>query len=440
MMTHKVEALIIYADSTQALYALKNQIYAGIRDYFTSSGDEASDTASLTPKFERFLYSALSSYVKEFKHDEECRDAVTLSDEEKDCFCREYASRYFSYDINEYREHMRNDASYVAARFEREIAGLETLCAEVDRLCETVPRCMEDACINSALELVTPSLLSVPALGRRTVDKGSNSLIIDEAILRILSEADIEGNILRLSSQLDKRTYSRVDEVIQSLGGQWKTKAKGHVFKDNPSRIIEEALLSGAVALPDDHEFFQTPHDLANFVVGISGLEPGMKVVEPEAGGGRLAIAAGQVVGIENVDCFEIDPNNVSTLREAGFNVVEGDFLLQAPRPIYDLALMNPPFSKGQDVKHVMHALKFLKPTGRVVAIMSSGVTFRNDRMYREFRELMERANGGIIENPAGSFKESGASVGTVTVRIDAAGVFDAESSAPQKPLLFAAA
>jgi type I restriction-modification system DNA methylase subunit len=81
--------------------------------------------------------------------------------------------------------------------------------------------------------------------------------------------------------------------------------------------------------------------------------------------------------------------------------------------------LMNPPFDKKRsDIHHVLHALKFLKPGGRLVAIMPSGVTFREDALTRDFRGIVEARGGHIEELPDRSFKQSGTMVNTVLVVI----------------------
>jgi hypothetical protein len=61
---------------------------------------------------------------------------------------------------------------------------------------------------------------------------------------------------------------------------------------------------------------------------------------------------------------------------------------------------------------------QYLEPGGVLVAIMSSGVQFREDKLSREFREFVEANEGEIWSNPAGSFEESGTSVNTCMVRI----------------------
>jgi 16S rRNA G1207 methylase RsmC len=112
-------------------------------------------------------------------------------------------------------------------------------------------------------------------------------------------------------------------------------------------------------------------------------------------------------------------PANAKYLREEGYQVEEADFMTVPQRQDFDRVLMNPPFSKGQDVKHVTHALGFLKPGGRLVAIMGAGVTFRQDKRTTDFRELVQSMGGTIEPLPEGSFKSSGTMVNTVIVVID---------------------
>jgi type I restriction-modification system DNA methylase subunit len=99
---------------------------------------------------------------------------------------------------------------------------------------------------------------------------------------------------------------------------------------------------------------------------------------------------------------------------------VHGCFLNQAPTPEYDRVVMNPPFAKQADIKHVMHALKFLKPDGKLVSVMSASVDFRDNKLTKEFRDLIAERGGRIEALPDGAFKESGTMVRTVIVEIPA--------------------
>ena len=79
---------------------------------------------------------------------------------------------------------------------------------------------------------------------------------------------------------------------------------------------------------------------------------------------------------------------------------------------------MNPPFSRQADIHHVNHAIKFLKPGGVLVSVMSAGVTFRTNRLTDDFRRMVIAHNGQIGALPAGAFKESGTMVNTEIARM----------------------
>jgi hypothetical protein len=54
---------------------------------------------------------------------------------------------------------------------------------------------------------------------------------IDQDIADVLRAARFEGNRLVLQGQLDRKLYTRVNDVITALGGEWKSgKVKAHVF------------------------------------------------------------------------------------------------------------------------------------------------------------------------------------------------------------------
>ena len=81
----------------------------------------------------------------------------------------------------------------------------------------------------------------------------------------------------------------------------------------------------------------------------------------------------------------------------------------------FDRIVMNPPFANADDIKHIMHALKMLKPGGRLVAICANGPR-QNDKL----RPIVE-ARGGIWEElPSDTFIGAGTSVRTVLLTLDA--------------------
>lgn len=250
---------------------------------------------------------------------------------------------------------------------------------------------------------------------------------VDREVMALLSASRTEENKLFITGgQLDKSLYARLDKTLKAAGGKWNTKAKAHLFAGDAADAIENIILTGEVTVPQDFGFFPTPPNVAKQAAELAEIGDGMMVLEPSAGKGALAIAAHAAANDVQVDMHELLPDNYEAL--IGLNLAlsgvakPGCFLAVEPKPIYDRVLMNPPFDKKRsDIHHVVHALKFLKPGGRLVAIMPSGVTFRDDALTRDFRDIVEARGGRIEALPDASFKQAGTMVGTVLVVIPAA-------------------
>jgi protein-L-isoaspartate O-methyltransferase len=249
---------------------------------------------------------------------------------------------------------------------------------------------------------------------------------VSQPVLEVLSAAVIAGNSLTLTGQLDRKLYADTNKVIEAAGGKWNRKAGAHVFDGAAIETIEPILLSGTYSRTkqDFGQFDSTPV-VVDRVIELADIEPGMSVLEPSAGIGRIASAAAEAGG--TVLAIEIDKTRVAKLEAVaeayrGMSVIQTDFLTLDPLICekYDRVTMNPPFAKQADIEHVLHALKFLKTDGRLVAVMSAGVTYRQDRKAVEFRRLVEE-RGGVIERlPDNAFASSGTNVSTVIVTIDA--------------------
>jgi predicted RNA methylase len=243
---------------------------------------------------------------------------------------------------------------------------------------------------------------------------------IETSVLAALSGCRMAGPNLVIEQQLDRKLYVRVAKVLQDAGGKWISKAKAHVFAGDAAEIMEPILLTGEISarLSVAQEFgvFFSPPAVVDEVLLRAAIRPGMQVLEPSAGAGSIAGEAAVAGGI--VDCIELLPRNVEELRAAGFarSIQEADFLTIEPEAKYDRIVMNPPFANRADVRHVLHALRFLAPGGRLVAVMSAGVTFRSDKLTVEFRDEIARRDGEIEKLPEGAFKESGTGVNTVLV------------------------
>ena len=247
---------------------------------------------------------------------------------------------------------------------------------------------------------------------------------IDLEVLNVLAAGRTEDNRFYLPPrQLDRKLYERVNKILVDLGGKWKGgKTAAHVFDGPADEAMAAALATGEIVTPKDFGFFPTPDAIARRVIEMAGLEPGMQVLEPSAGVGSLALPAAEIVGIDNMHLVELLPRNAERLRQAGFtHVHEGDFLQLRPEPRYDRIVANPPFGKMQDMAHVAHMARFLKPDGELVAIMSPSFQFRDAARAEDFRRLVDMAASAVEPIEAGAFRQSGTDIATVIVHIEAA-------------------
>lgn len=220
--------------------------------------------------------------------------------------------------------------------------------------------------------------------------------------------------------------WPALKKVMTALGGSWKT-GDGFRFgaEVDADELICQARMTGHIIDPRAADFFETPDELGDLVVAKCGPISGdASVLEPSAGRGALVRAVRRACKPLTLFAVEALEANFSALSKLPWGtddgIMQADFLSLKPGGIgeFDFVVMNPPFSKRQDIRHVQYAYRsFLKPGGTLVSIMSGGVTFRDDALGRDFRAFVE-ARGEIEDLPDGSFAKSGTQVRTVLVTI----------------------
>ncbi|MFH8531584.1 methyltransferase [Streptomyces tendae] len=258
---------------------------------------------------------------------------------------------------------------------------------------------------------------------------------LTDDILTVLRERTaIEGTHLVLTGpRMDPKLYQRVNEVLEAVGGRWTTGEQAHVFPVDATQALAPVLESGQfVTLREKKQqaqYFPTPAAVVQRVIDLAAIKPGMEVLEPSAGSGAIATAAAKAGAV--VDCIERDPGYAAVLADTGLarTLTVADFLTVPAQPRYDRIVANPPFTKGADMQHVEHALRFLNPDGLLVSVMSWTVTFHSRKTAR-FRALVEARGGTVEAVAAGAFKESGTDVPTVIVTIPAHKLGDAKPTA----------
>lgn len=268
-----------------------------------------------------------------------------------------------------------------------------------------------------------------PAQASEPAPRPQRATTIAPEVLAVLASAETDGNAVKITARLDRNAYVQVNKILEAAGGKWNRGAKAHLFPSDAAPVLAALMADGSVVTAQDEGYFPTPAAVVADLLDLADLEPGMEVLEPSAGDG--AIAGPAAARGCAVDCVELNAKRADGLRSAGFarTVTAGDFLEVPQRPAYDRVLMNPPFAGKADAAHVRHALGFLRPGGLLMAVMSAGVTFREDRGTAGFRDLVDEAGGVILPLPDDAFKESGTGVRTVLVTIPAtAGILAAVS------------
>lgn len=240
---------------------------------------------------------------------------------------------------------------------------------------------------------------------------------ISEAVRDVLARSEIVGLKLQLPDKLERQLYSDTMKVIAGAGGTWSRKDDCHVFKSDPRELLGMAVATGqAINRQQLTQQFFTPTALAERMVEAVELTDTSRVLEPSAGHGALADVIAKYT--QRIVLIENDSEACDVLKEKGFAVIEADFLTCKAedfqfQPSFDAVIMNPPFTKGQDAKHILHAWDFVAPGGSLVALAGSSITSKQDRLCQLVRRLIH-SHGTCEALPEDSFIESGTSVNAV--------------------------
>ena len=158
-------------------------------------------------------------------------------------------------------------------------------------------------------------------------------------------------------------------------------------------------------AVAKDLQYYPTPVAVVKRVLNNAYIGKGDRVLEPSCGCGRFLDA----IRAEGGDAFgiEVDSGRAAIARAKGHSVLLANFLETVPTGEFDRVIMNPPFYGQHYAKHVNHALKFLKPGGKLIAILPVTARYDHGLLQGEWCDL-----------PVGSFSESGTNINTTVLTI----------------------
>jgi hypothetical protein len=233
-----------------------------------------------------------------------------------------------------------------------------------------------------------------------------------------ISTMMVDGNNLRLPEG-NMRNYAAVKKALITAGGKYQ---KGGFFSFKEDAAVIQARLVGGEVINDVKKFqyYPTPENLAHELVNRACIGKHHKCLEPSAGQGAIA----QFMECYSLWLIEIMPQNIPVLHRTKFpanhtHIVEKDFLSICDFNGFDRIVANPPFTKNQDIKHVIHMMRHLAPDGRVVSVMSNSWRSGSHKIQKAFRQFIADSDSAIVDIPAGAFKESGTNIASCYVVID---------------------
>lgn len=242
--------------------------------------------------------------------------------------------------------------------------------------------------------------------------------------LEIIRQGTLNGKLFSLpEGQLERKLYQDVSKLLGGIGAKWSTKHKAFVFDvSEPEGLLEDLKGGTKRNLKQEFQFFETPQDIADYMVNELLLSNGQTVWEPSAGRGALIDAVlryGRQVGIF---AHELMPDNEKILRKkytANFYFLGNDCLKHSEQIKFDRIIANPPFSKNQDIDHIRKMYASLAEGGRIVTVASTHWQFSSNKKETAFRDWLEDIEAVTMDLGHGRFKSSGTMVNSCLIIID---------------------
>lgn len=159
-----------------------------------------------------------------------------------------------------------------------------------------------------------------------------------------------------------------------------------------------------------DLQYYPTPFDVVDRVLEDVYIREPENILEPSCGCGRFLDGIREKYPDSKLFGIEVDFARAKESEEKGHRVWWKNFLDVEPAQEYDRVIMNPPFYGKHYAKHVEHAMKFLKESGTLHAILP--ITAKTDHglidkmgFKHKWRDL-----------PVASFRSCGTNINTTVL------------------------
>lgn len=245
----------------------------------------------------------------------------------------------------------------------------------------------EDAAIklNEILASLYPSAIasesarSSTSANKKPKSQARLKMLSQEVIKHIADVADSLSSspheyVFYERDSVSDRIIEETSDVLMSLGAELSQCSSKLVFPFDPSLVLSQVVRIGCVPEKISHQFFPTPKELALRAIELAEVAEEMSVLEPSAGQGGIS----DYLDKKNLTCVELSGSHCEILRSKGFKVVQDDFLDWVPSKKFSRIIMNPPFSKGAALAHLIKASEVLGDDGVIVAILPASMKDKN--------------------------------------------------------------
>lgn len=253
----------------------------------------------------------------------------------------------------------------------------------------------------------------------------TKTVTLTPEVLDVLRRSEVDATSVRLPEQLDRALYERVNKALVAAGGKWNRKAGAHVFEVDP-RITLTLDAGKVVHRQQSLQRFDTPDLVADRLVALADIQPGMRCLEPSVGGGAIlrAIERASTHRVE-ITAIDVDELAIMALQRESLQMkvharelVHADFLeWRPPTRRFDRIVMNPPFSGAQDAAHVCHAFDLLADHGALVAIIAPTSLSKKTRPFARLQALVRACCTYEGRLPRGTFADT--QIETAIIRLD---------------------
>ncbi len=189
------------------------------------------------------------------------------------------------------------------------------------------------------------------------------------------------------------------------------------------AELLNNVLMTGeTVDLKKQYQFFPTPRHVAEQMCQMAELDDTCIVLEPSCGKGDLADVIFET-GVKSLYCVELNPDMSHYLKDKPYTAMTGVDFLEFSKDDgieheWSRIVMNPPFTRQQDIDHILAAYSILVPGGILVSVVSESPFFWSNKKAEEFRDFLDSHNAEMVRLDEGAFKDSGTMVRTRIVKL----------------------